>query len=836
MSLYPSLSEEGLPREGKSPSAPLGPENQENETELGAEDDFFDGYRDLLSSTPLNQSFESDDETEIGIENEPSAPQVRSTEDLEPTRRITRSAVRAARESQASNSAASQQQVAAGSNNDNNERRVVASNRYYSGYPGLRSAFEPVFVDGKRKNRCRSCNKEISAHMSERLLTHATNCKQKSDEEKAVFKADLEKSQHTFRESSFYNILLAQVLIKNNIPLRVMDCPLMQRLLRQRPPRELPSREILSKKYIPLLSNKIDKTFNELLTQAPNYYLSIEFDIWTDANCRSLMAVVATSKGGRKYLVGCRDISTTGHSSENLRETLESVLENLDPIKINGIISDADASCVRARIDLTETTRYKHVIPHRCVAHLVNLMGQNLTESEAVGDLVTEAIKLSTFLNSDTVVAAHFSEMQIPKCVRHVKTRWYSTVDMIESLLRCRNEARIAVMKALEDKNAQKKRIEARKDALKTLNDRDYFWADIENLGKVFRPLANCIAVAESNNIYLGDAIKCLIIFAKKLLAADWENEFILATIDSFFRYFSVKKLTRLEYSIYLAAYFLDRRHKMDFVSERGTAMVFGALMRVGSKMDGITKQDLSSMLAPQFDDFVDQKGSFGRSASVEDDAYSWWMKQPNKGILKSIAIRIVSLRASSANTERLFSSMKLVQAPQRTRFTVDKMARIARVRIANNWFCDEDEEAIEEVAAVCAPSESQQTQSIPELRDEAARVFNESLDSFDSISEDLIAPPKRSQRKKTTKKRKIFDGIKSVLFSRVATKYPHHRVNMLTEDAREGYNEFFEFFDLEKEVDPPTQCTDPGDADVPDEEFIKEQEDLFIAKRLNKS
>lgn len=53
----------------------------------------------------------------------------------------------------------------------------------------------------------------------------------------------------------------------------------------------------------------------------------------------------------------------------------------------------------------------------------------------------------------------------------------------------------------------------------------------------------------------------------------------------------------------------------MDFVSQNGIALVYGALMRVGSKMDGITKQDLSNILEPQFDAFIDQQGSFWRLA-----------------------------------------------------------------------------------------------------------------------------------------------------------------------------------------------------------------------------
>lgn len=154
------------------------------------------------------------------------------------------------------------------------------------------------------------------------------------------------------------------------------------------------------------------------------------------------------------------------------------------------------------------------------MAHLVNLIGQSLNESETIEDLATEGVNLSNFINTDTIVVAHFAEHNVPKCARYVKTRWYSMATVIESLIRCRNHARKAVREAIEKyPNAPSKKVELRMVALRNLNDKEVFWVDLEQLAKLSRPLASCIAVAESSEIYLGETVKCFISYAKNFLS-----------------------------------------------------------------------------------------------------------------------------------------------------------------------------------------------------------------------------------------------------------------------------------------------------------------------------
>lgn len=123
----------------------------------------------------------------------------------------------------------------------------------------------------------------------------------------------------------------------------------------------------------------------------------------------------------------------------------------------------------------------------------------------------------------------------------------------------------------------------------------------------------------------------------------------------------------------------------MDFTTEHGAAFVYGTLLRIGCKM-GCTKLEVKTILQPQFNDFCDQRGWFSRDAAPDMNPVVWWHNQPDVGLLRRIATCTLSLRSFSANTERLFSGLKLIQSPQQTRFLLGTITKMAQIRVANDW------------------------------------------------------------------------------------------------------------------------------------------------------
>jgi len=106
----------------------------------------------------------------------------------------------------------------------------------------------------------------------------------------------------------------------------------------------------------------------------------------------------------------------------------------------------------------------------------------------------------------------------------------------------------------------------------------------------------------------------------------------------------------------------------------------------------GISVSQVEGQLADELVDYCNQEEVFRTPACIEADPLEWWKSKPDVGLLRKIALRIVGLRPSSANVERVFSLLKRIQAPSRTRLSLDSLLDIARVRLA-----DYDDSIVEE-------------------------------------------------------------------------------------------------------------------------------------------
>lgn len=218
-------------------------------------------------------------------------------------------------------------------------------------------------------------------------------------------------------------------------------------------------------------------------------------------------------------------------------------------------------------------------------------------------------------------------------------------------------------------------------DQISTLRD-TVFWEDFTEVLKIIRPLANCIAVAEKANGSVGETIKHLLDFAESLFAQDWDNQFTLSAINAFFIYFSPSKLGDFEYSLYIAAYFLDRRYKMDFVTKEGAELVMITLVKLAT-LCGFSSSIIETVLIDEYMAFCAQEGSFSRTADKDKSAIEWWQDQPDTGVLRKIGMRLANLKSSSANIERLFSIISGIQGKYKTNFSISTLTHIARVKLS---------------------------------------------------------------------------------------------------------------------------------------------------------
>lgn len=238
--------------------------------------------------------------------------------------------------------------------------------------------------------------------------------------------------------------------------------------------------------------------------------------------------------------------------------------------------------------------------------------------------------------------------------------------------------------------------VEVRPKALKILNEhkdirdksttntleleQDCIWNDMNEAITILRPLADCIGTAERASGTLGEAIHSMLKFTRFLFSSDESNSFNKAGMTAFLSYFNVETLGEEEMNLMLAAYAMDRRYKLDYLTPHSIEKVLQAVWTVATK-SGFSPRVNTEILTVEFYLFIQQKGDFHKKAETQTTASEWCSKMPDVGVLRKVALRLADLKSSSANTERIFSILKLIQGPNRTRLSLETMEDIARAK-----------------------------------------------------------------------------------------------------------------------------------------------------------
>jgi len=299
-------------------------------------------------------------------------------------------------------------------------------------------------------------------------------------------------------------------------------------------------------------------------------HLTIQFDHWKDPGKRGILGIILTTRTGDRYLADLKDCSTDGHYNQVIVDGLVETLLRVPKKSINAIISDSASTCERARKDLIKLPDFQHVIQHRCIAHLLNRLGNDFTKNQLMQGAIEWASSIVSFISNNSLLLARLKASDRRRREKPCPVRWYSYINMIETLIGSK-ELLIEEINAMNDTRR-----------IVQINDQGK-WRTLENIAKIIRPLANCIGLAERKQGALGDAVKCLFDFGKSLFESGWDDPFIVAAIESYVNYLNPSKLGTEEFSLMLSAYALTRKYKMDYLTEDAFDLVLSCVAKIAN-------------------------------------------------------------------------------------------------------------------------------------------------------------------------------------------------------------------------------------------------------------
>lgn len=520
----------------------------------------------------------------------------------------------------------------------------------------------------KIETTCQACSKQMHTQEIKRLISHASRCGCVTEEDKEYLTKRLSLYYCDSRENRQINLLWAKVIVENNIPMSCVTSNSFKKFVATACPSWKPSsRHRLTSTYIASLSQDIKTKFLKE-QEAKNSYLSVEFDHWLDANNRSLLGVVMSYDRGSRYICDLIDVSIEGHSTSVIVEKIVASLEQINPSSVNAFVSDSASSCKLAREELVKLPQFRHALQHRCLAHLTNRIGDSGAKSNELSTVLKWASRLASTVSNSPSLTAKIRVAGKTRVKPFCQVRWYSQVDMVESLVAAKD---VIVEELSRSSNTEHRELVKRSAP----------WKGLERALEVIRPIAHCIAITERNDSSLGQGFRALLDLGRALFESDWHDTFNLSTITAYLTYVCPKKLNNAEFGLLIAAYALDPRYALEYLTVDGQVLALETLTNIAISC-GCSSEDIKNKLAPQFEAYTSSLAPSNRRITNQK-AVDWWRTQSDSGALRAIAIKLTSLKSSSANIERTFSTLKYIQGSNRLRLSLKTLIDIARIKVS---------------------------------------------------------------------------------------------------------------------------------------------------------
>lgn len=142
-----------------------------------------------------------------------------------------------------------------------------------------------------------------------------------------------------------------------------------------------PSRRKLTNVLIPFQANRANEFALKKMRDSPSQTLTVEMDGWSTVDQKGLIGITLTNRNGNSMLLDLIDVSDERLTAEFIaRTTIESLRSSkIDPQCFNVVLSDEAAAYKLARTIVCQNVNLRHMINYRCMAHVFNLVGFELS-------------------------------------------------------------------------------------------------------------------------------------------------------------------------------------------------------------------------------------------------------------------------------------------------------------------------------------------------------------------------------------------------------------------------------------------------------------------------
>jgi hypothetical protein len=441
---------------------------------------------------------------------------------------------------------------------------------------------------------------------------------------------------------------VASMFYACNIPFNAVENPHLRKAIGElRPGYQPPTRKALA-------GHLLDSTYDEITARCyeniKGENVVLQQDGWSDVHNSPVIAtIVSTTKS--IDVIEVADIGPERKTAEfcaaKAKEGIQKIEEKIG-CKVIGVVTDNEPKMVKMRQILQEDI--PGLFTYGCASHYLNLLGQKLTKESVVARVVTVA----KYFRNHHVPSAVLKEAGATKLQLPGATRWNSTVDTLEAYVKNRPLLLMACAQHEADFDTA---------VVKIVQDTTHF-QKCTTLLQTLKPVAVSLDRLQANSATVADACEEWINLSENL---DLEAHLELI------RESSDRALTGLHF----AANTLDPRYRGE---------------RLASAQNEAAQDFVRQMITDDetFDAFLEWRIKLTpvppslSSVCTKVNPLTWWKSlrlstsNPALQNLCDFAVKVVSLVASSAGIERVFSTLGAVQTTVRNRLGVQKATKLA--------------------------------------------------------------------------------------------------------------------------------------------------------------
>ncbi|CAH0562808.1 unnamed protein product [Brassicogethes aeneus] len=416
--------------------------------------------------------------------------------------------------------------------------------------------------------------------------------------------------------------LLSRAIFASGCPFRLVESKYWQEFFKFiRPAFTVPSRHHISGDLLEKEYESVKSTVEEKIASTDS--VGIMCDGWSNIRNESIINFVVTTPTPLLYKT-----LVTGkqpHTSEYLANQINNVIEKIGSQKVFGLVTDNAANMKAAWKILKNMNANTNLYMYGCFAHSLNLLFTDFRNLKTLKDFINEVVSIIKTIKQSHILLAAFKEKQNKNASilkLPIVTRWGSIVTSLESI----SINKHALQSLCIDDNIQG--ILQKHASFKNNILNENFWVNVQVFLEMLKPIATAIKFIE------GDQPQ-------------------MSSIVGIFK--------NLE----------EHVNKTDAIQA-----IFEASQKIPEIDENTILMELANYQAKE--DFF--KKDFLWLAVEKLSPIAWWKGFCKNTQISKLAVRFLSLPATSAACERSFSTYGSIHTAKKNRLTNEKAAKLVYI------------------------------------------------------------------------------------------------------------------------------------------------------------